>query len=101
MEVGGVGNQRLTTVGNLTPTASAIRIYSVDAHSSISASSLTFYNGLTSGGSATIYLVFATDSAGNIHESWADGVYFPDGVWINTFAAGTVTTLVGFSTVQA
>jgi hypothetical protein len=96
-----VGNQRLTGVGNILPTGSPIRVYYVSAHSTVSASSLTLHNGLYSSTTATIYLVMATDSAGNIHESWSDGVYFPDGVWLDTFAAGTVTTIVGYSKVTA
>jgi hypothetical protein len=95
-----VGSQRLTSVGNLLPTGTAIRITSVHAHAALSASSLTFYNGLTSASPASVYLVFSTDSQGNIHESGMNA-YFPDGVWINTGAAGAITTLVGFGAVQA
>jgi len=92
------GNQRLTGVGNLLPTGSAIRVVEIHAHSTLSASSLTLYNGLDS--TSDLYLVFSTDSQGNIHEYCAD-TYFPDGVWINTGAAGTITTLVGFNTTKA
>lgn len=96
-----VGNQRLTGVGNIVPTGSAIRIYSIDAHSTISASSLTLHNGLVSSTTTTIYKVLSTDSQGNIHETWEHGMYFPDGVWLDTGAAGTITTVVGYRAVQA
>ena len=95
-----VGNQRQTTVGNLLPTGTPLRLVSVHAHSTISASSLTFYNGLTSASPASTYLVFSTDSQGNIHEYGMDE-YFPDGVYIETGAAGTITILTGYRVVQA
>ena len=94
------GNQRLTGVGNLLPTGTAIRLTEVRAHSTISTSSLTFYNGLTSASPGALYLVFSTDTQGNIHEYCAD-TYFSNGVWIDTYAAGTITTLVGFNTAKA
>ncbi len=94
------GNQRLTTVGNLLPTGTALRLTEIHAHSTLSTSSLTFYNGLTSASPGAVYLVFSTDTQGNIHEPCADTL-FPNGVWIDTNAAGTVTTLVGFNTTKA
>jgi len=94
-----VGNQRFTTVGNILPTGTAIRIFSVDAHSTVSSSSITLHNGLISSTTTTIYLVYGSDSQGNIHEYGMD-VLFPDGVWLDTNAAGTVTTLIGYSSVQ-
>lgn len=94
-----IGNQRLTTVGNLLPTATPIRIFSVDAHSTTSSSSLTLHNGLVSSTTTTIYLVYGSDGQGNIHEYGMD-TYFPDGVWIDTGCAGTVTTLIGYSAVR-
>lgn len=96
-----VGYQRLTTVGNVVPTASAIRVYSIDAHSTISTTALTLHNGLVSSTTVTIYLRCGSDSQGNIHEEWTNGILFPDGVWIDTAAAGTVTTLIGYSRVTA
>lgn len=92
------GSQRLTGVGNLNPTGSALRITGVHAHSTLSASSLSFYGGLDS--TSDLYMVFSTDSQGNIHETGMDA-YFPDGVWINTGAAGTITTIITFGAVQA
>ena len=94
-----VGSQLLTTVGNLLPTATPIRVVSVHAHSTISTSSLTLYNGLTSASPGAVYLVFSTDSQGNIHEYGMDE-YFPNGVWLQTGAAGTITTLIGYSSVS-
>ena len=96
-----VGNQRLTTVGNITPTGTALRIYSVDAHATTSFGALTFHNGLKSSTTLTLYLHLMSDTQGGIHESWKHGVYFPDGVWINTTAAGTITTIVGYNSVKA
>ena len=95
-----VGNQRFTSVGNLLPTGTPLRLSYVHAHSTISASSITLHNGVVSSTTATIYLVFSTNSQGDIHEYGMD-VLFPDGVWLDTSAAGTITTVVGYSKVAA
>lgn len=101
MEIDGVGNQRLTGVGNLTPSDTSIRVYYLEAHSTLSTSSITLHNGLVSSTTTTIYQVFGSDGQGNYHESFYDGVYYPDGVWIDTGCAGTITMLVGYTTVVA
>ena len=98
-----VGNQRFTDVGNITPTGQALRIYYINAHSTVSSASLTLYDTtLNSGSSGALeYLTLPANSQGFINEQWDKGVYFPDGVWLNTAAAGTITTLIGFNTVKA
>ena len=96
-----VGNQRVTGVGNISPTGTAIRIYAVDSHASVSSSCLTFHNGLVSATTTTVYLVTGSDTQGNIHESWGEGLLFPSGVWIDTGTAGAVTALVNYATVKA
>jgi hypothetical protein len=101
MEVAGVGNQRVTGVGNILPTDTAIRIYSVDGYSTGSDTGLVLHNGLVSSTTTTIYLVVHNEANGTAHESWVDGVYFPDGVWLDTIAAAAVTFMVGYSTVKA
>jgi hypothetical protein len=96
-----VGNQRFATVGNVLPTGTAIRVYYVSAHCTISGGSLTLHNALVSSTSTTVYLTLPTDSTGNINEQWDHGVLFPNGVWLDTGCAGTITTIIGYRTCKA
>ena len=98
-----VGNQRFTGVGNITPTGQALRIYYINAHSTVSSANLTLYNTTLNSGSsgALVYLTLPSDSQGFINEQWDAGVYFPSGAWLNTGCAGTITTIIGYNTVKA
>lgn len=95
-----VGNQRFTGVGNILPTGTPIRVYGVDLYSTVSSTGITLHNGLYSATTTTIYLVVNSWADGTAHESWADGFYFPSGVWVDTKAAGAITAVVSYSTVQ-
>lgn len=95
-----VGYKILTDVGNLTPTNTALRVYSVDYTSALSATCIVLHNGLTSG-TGTQYLRITSDSQGVGNESWTKGIYFPNGVWIDTGVAGAITMVIGYSRVTA
>ncbi len=99
--IGLVGNQKFTSVGNILPTGTALRVYYVDASTTVSASSITLHNGLVSSTTATIYKIISLGNTGTAHVEWHEGMFFPDGVWLDTGAAGTITTIIGYSRVVA
>ena len=101
--VGLVGNQTFTGVTTVTPTGQPIRLYYISAHSGVSSANLTLYNTALDTGTAgsTSYLTLPADSQGFINERWSHGVYFSDGIYIETGCAGTMAGLVGFCTVKA
>ena len=90
------GSQRLTNDGTLTPTGSPIRIYSIGLACSVSACNITLHNGAAA--SSTQYLRVDAVTNGTAQESWIGGMLFPDGVYIDTHAAGSVIALIGFNT---
>ena len=96
-----VGIQQLSTVGNILPTGTPLRIFSVDTYSTVSSSNIVIHNGLVSSTTTTIYVVQPNSNQGVGHNEWHEGLYFPDGVWIDTKAAGTVITVVGYMAVKA
>ena len=95
-----VGTQRFTTVGNVLPTGTSLRLYSLDFTSTISTSNITLYNGLHSG-TGLLYIRCTSDSQGIGTFSWTEGLLFDQGIWLDTGAAGTITTIVGYSRSQA
>ena len=92
-----VGNQRFNANGTISPYG-VTRVYGVDVASSISNTVLALYDGLTSA-SNLILQISAAD--GTAHESWAEGVLFSNGVYLNTFTNANVVTLVSYSRVTA
>lgn len=98
-----VGNQTFSGITVITPSAQPIRIYYISAHSTVSSANLVLYNTSANTGTAgaTVYLTLPADSQGFINEQWDTGVFFPDGVYINSGCAGTITGIVGYNTVKA
>jgi len=98
-----VGNQTFTGITVITPSAQPIRIYYISAHCTVSSANLVLYNTSANSGTAgaTVYLTLPADSQGFINEQWAHGVYFPNGVYLNTGCAGTIAGIVGYNTVKA
>jgi hypothetical protein len=95
-----IGFQRFVTVGNVNPTNTSLRLYSLNIASTISTSNIALYNGLTSS-SGLLYLRCTTDSQGTLNQEWQEGVLFDKGIWLNTGAGGTVTTIVGYCRSEA
>jgi hypothetical protein len=96
-----IGWQLFSAPGYVVPTGTPLRLFSVDFHSTVSATQLTFHDALVSSTTTTIKMRVASDSQGTAHEDFNDGRYFANGIWIDTGAAGTVTFLIGYSKVTA
>ena len=98
-----IGNQTFTGITLMIPTGQAIRVYYISAWSTVSSANLSLYNTRlnTATNGATRYLTIPASSQGFINEEWSCGVYFPNGVYINTGCAGTISGVVGYNTVKA
>jgi hypothetical protein len=92
------GLQRFTANGTITPTNTPLRVYSLDLTSSVSSTSLSLWDGLSSATTYNLMLRLSSsayNTQGTAHKEWSEGVAFSSGVYLNT-SSGNCVVLVGY-----
>ena len=90
-----VGLQRFTANGVVTPSGSALRLYSLDFASSVSSTHITLWNGIDSSSAYQLMIRLMSDSQGTAHNEWVEGIPFSSGIYLNT-SSGNCVVLVGY-----